>query len=121
MNDGVIDGLRYLVIHQVICPRHPDHLPALYADVPRLFAGDSRMVALHGRKRIETDVFSQSFAEDNPDIVFNVVKTYDCGQYRDLQPVRDAFQTLPLPDGIAKALSHFKAQLTLPGQRRSRG
>ncbi|KAF2249135.1 P-loop containing nucleoside triphosphate hydrolase protein [Trematosphaeria pertusa] len=109
--NGVIEP-RFLIVHQVTCTRHPDHRDALYADTPRLFAGDSRTVALHGRTRINQDIFSEEFAEDNPNISFNVVKSYDCGQYHDLQLARDAFRTLPMPDGIAKALGRFKSQLT---------
>jgi hypothetical protein len=42
-----------------------------------------------------------------------VVKNYDCGQYYEEQLARDAFQAIPMPDNVAKALARFKGQLSI--------
>jgi hypothetical protein len=108
---GTVDA-KYLVVHEVLCTHHPGHRTTFYEDCPRLFAGDARVAALRGKHRIDHDVLSEDFAEENPDIGFIVVRSYNCGEYHAKQMVREDFSTVSLPDGAAKALAHLKAQLS---------
>jgi hypothetical protein len=105
-------GVKYLVVHQVICNRHAEHTTTYYKECPRLFAGDTRATALHGQHRINYDVFSEEFTEENPTIGFVVMKSYNCGDYHANQLSRNHFQPVSLPDTAAKALAQFKAHLS---------
>ncbi|KAF2195736.1 P-loop containing nucleoside triphosphate hydrolase protein [Zopfia rhizophila CBS 207.26] len=101
--------IKYQVVHQVICSRHPGHGRALYRRPPRLYAGDGKLSVLRRRKQIREDILSEAFAEENPDVGFIVVKNYDCGKYHDELTARDAFKSLPGP--IAKALGKTRGQV----------
>jgi hypothetical protein len=108
-----IGQYRYLTVHRVDCTKHPGHGITFWADVPRLYASDSRATALHGQIEIKEDVYSEEFAYDNPDVSLIVTKSYDCGHYHDVQVGRGAFQTIEMPDVVADMLASYKAQLSL--------
>jgi len=91
----------FVIVHIVECLKldhHKDHVGrSYYMDVPRLFAGDSKAIALRGKNNIALD-------ETGP-ASFVVYRTYDCAAYQRLCE--------PLFETLASAEQRSKMPLTV--------
>jgi hypothetical protein len=99
---------RHVIVHQVSCSgggNHTQHLPQLqYLDVPRLFAGDSKVSALRGEIHFPD---LEDYLESNPDISFIVYRSYSCNEYH--EAVKDDFDRLQIPQIDPAVISQLRA------------
>lgn len=101
-----------VILHSVVCTQlyhHVQHSPqTYYTDVPRLFAGDSKAVALRGQSKI---VDPQSFLDDKKDFSFVVYREYDCIQYH--QQCESVFETLATDQQRSRMPLKIQAHLSV--------
>lgn len=114
-NDSVAPPVvipRCLIAHEVTCEnRNHEHDDVLFEDQPRLFKNDNKRAALRGKKAIKADIYDEEFAEENLDIDFIVVRSYNCEAYH--REMKEQFVAIPLPRDFPKISNRLKLELAI--------
>ncbi|THX66544.1 P-loop containing nucleoside triphosphate hydrolase protein [Aureobasidium pullulans] len=103
-----------IIIHMVECAQTEHHMNhsvvSYYTDVPRLFAGDSKAVALRGQNKIADP---QILLDESRDVSFVIYRRYDCVKYH--QQCEPLFETLATEKQRSKMPLDIQAHLSVLG------
>jgi hypothetical protein len=104
---------QYLIVHEVECdPRdgnHGQHASLQrFFDTPRLFAGDNKVSALRGNRRI---IDIEGVLEEDKRIKFVVYRSYECSAYR--IRIKNDFEQATVPNMDPMARSRIRPYLSV--------
>ncbi|THZ50551.1 P-loop containing nucleoside triphosphate hydrolase protein, partial [Aureobasidium pullulans] len=103
-----------VIIHMVDCTQTEHHMNhpvvSYYTDGPRLFAGDSKAVALRGQNKIANP---QILLDELRGVSFVVYRRYDCVQYH--QQCESLFETLATEKQRSRMPLDIQAHLSVLG------